>query len=138
MRRQFIISVKKTALCRTSESKGKGYAFVHVDDPLTLAALARALWQQCVPTRKLRVNQQALPRRANATELTGSQSLHLVGFWFVFKGSWVVSVPLSVIFFVGISVAMQNTVGDGRKSTRALKIHPAERETNQAPIVFQL
>ena len=35
----------------TSLSKCKGYAFVKMDDPHDLMALARELWQKCVPSR---------------------------------------------------------------------------------------
>ncbi|CAE7642448.1 unnamed protein product [Symbiodinium sp. CCMP2592] len=37
---------------KTSPAKCKGYAFVQMDDSVALAALAKALWQQSVPTRK--------------------------------------------------------------------------------------
>ncbi|CAE7642430.1 unnamed protein product [Symbiodinium sp. CCMP2592] len=37
---------------KTSPAKCKGYAFVQMDDSVALAALAKALWQQTVPTRK--------------------------------------------------------------------------------------
>ena len=36
---------------KTRQSKCKGYAFVEMGDPNSLAALAAALWQQSVPTR---------------------------------------------------------------------------------------
>ena len=37
---------------KTSPAKCKGYAFVQMADSVALAALAKALWQQTVPTRK--------------------------------------------------------------------------------------
>ncbi|CAE7237252.1 unnamed protein product [Symbiodinium natans] len=53
--RSFLESLTSTEyvleMPKTSQTKCKGYAFVEMCDPLSLAALAEALWQQRLPTR---------------------------------------------------------------------------------------
>ncbi|CAE7631411.1 MRD1 [Symbiodinium microadriaticum] len=44
--REYVLEMPKT-----SASKCKGYAFVQMRDPEDLVALAREMWQTCVPSR---------------------------------------------------------------------------------------
>ncbi|CAE7193211.1 unnamed protein product [Symbiodinium sp. CCMP2592] len=45
-KREYVLEMPKT-----SASKCKGYAFVQMRDPEDLVALAREMWQTCVPSR---------------------------------------------------------------------------------------
>ncbi|CAE7241363.1 unnamed protein product [Symbiodinium microadriaticum] len=57
----FVLEMPKTSL-----SKCKGYAFVQMRDPHDLIALAREIWQKCVPSRM-----SSRPMKIHPAEPTG-------------------------------------------------------------------
>ncbi|CAE7199886.1 unnamed protein product [Symbiodinium sp. CCMP2456] len=63
---------------KTSPAKCKGYAFVQMADSVALAALAKALWQQTVPTRK-----SARPFKIHPAESSEKLPLSLEPFSFL-------------------------------------------------------